>query len=245
MSRGPFNLLIDLLAAASLLVMVATGYVLRFPLPPATNRTHELCGLSRHEWGTIHSWASLVLLLVLVIHVVLHWDWIVTMIRHRFTCLQGGGANGGHYAGRVTLAVLFTLAGLFALATHLGVREREVPLHPLNEPPDHATSVTASPRMGKVDFWKEIMPVFQASCIKCHGPTRQTSGFRADLREDFFSSRNGAPLVVPGDVAGSRLLNIISGKQPSMKAAAAHQLPAGDILLLKTWVESGADWPAR
>jgi mono/diheme cytochrome c family protein len=245
MSRGPFNLLIDMLAAASLLTMVATGYVLRFPLPPATNRTHVLWGLSRHEWGTIHSWASLVLLLILVIHVVLHWDWIVTMIRHRFTCFQGGGADGGKHAGLLTLAVLFTLAGLFALATHLGVRQRAVPLHPLNEPPDHAAFSTASPRKGKVDFWKEVMPVFQASCITCHGPTRQTSGFRADQREDFFSSRNGAPLVVPGDSAGSRLLNILSGKQPAMKAAAAHRLPPDEILLLKTWIDSGADWPAR
>jgi len=243
MSRGPLNLLIDMLAAACLLTMLATGYVLRFPLPPATNRTHELWGLSRHEWGSIHAWASLGLLLVLAIHLVLHWDWIVTMIRHRFTCFQGG-ATGGRHAGLVTLAVLTTLAGLFALATHLGVRERDVPLHPLNEPPDPAAFSTAHPRKRKVDFWKEIMPVFQASCLKCHGPTRQTSGFRADQREDFFSSRNGAPLVVPGDAAASRLLDIISGRQPGMKAAAAHQLAPVEIQLLKTWIESGADWPA-
>ena len=68
MSRGPLNLLIDMLAGACLLTTVATGYVLRFPLPPGTNRTHELWGLSRHEWGAIHSWASLGLLLVLIIH---------------------------------------------------------------------------------------------------------------------------------------------------------------------------------
>ncbi len=241
-------MLIDMLAAACLLTMVATGYVLRFPLPPSTNRTHELWGLSRHEWGTIHSWASLGLLLVLIIHLVLHWDWIVAMIRHRFACFQGGGANAGRHAGLVTMAVLVALAGLFALATHLGVRERDVPLHPLNELPGRPSAAAIAPkppRMSTVDFWKEIMPVFQASCIKCHGPARQTSNFRADQREDFFSSRNGAPLVVPGDAATSRLLNIISGKQPGMKAAESHQLPPDEILLLKTWIESGAAWPTR
>jgi hypothetical protein len=50
---------------------------------------------------------------------------------------------------------------------------------------------------------------------------------------------------VPGDAAGSRLLNIVSGKQPGMKAAAAHQLQPDEIQLLKTWIESGADWPTR
>ena len=86
-------MIIDTLAAACLLAIVTTGYVLRFPLPPARNHTHELWGLSRYEWGAIHSWGSLGLLLVLIIHLVLHWDWIVSMIRHRFACFQGGGAD--------------------------------------------------------------------------------------------------------------------------------------------------------
>jgi hypothetical protein len=245
MSRGPLNLLIDMLAGACLLTMVATGYVLRFPLPPARNHTHELWGLSRYDWGTIHSWASLGLLLVLIIHLVLHWDWIVSMIRHRFACFQGGGADSGQHAGLLTMSVLVALATLFALATHFGVREREMPLHPLNDLPGRAAFTTDASRMSTVDFWKEIMPVFQASCIKCHGPTRQTSGFRADQRENFFSPRSGAPLVVPGDAAGSRFLDIVSGKQPGMKAAAAHQLPPDKIQLLMTWIESGADWPTR
>ncbi|MBE7497967.1 MAG: DUF4405 domain-containing protein [Verrucomicrobiaceae bacterium] len=244
MSRGPLNLLIDMLAAACLLTMVATGYVLQFPLPPGTNRTHVLWGLSRHEWGAIHSWASLGLLVVLVIHLVLHWDWLITMFRHRFTWMQGGDAGRGRQAGFMTVAALITLAVLFALATHLSVRERIVPLHPLDEPSsDGFTATKEQPRASQVDFWKEVMPLFEASCTMCHGPLRQTSGFRADHREDFFSPRNGGALVVPGDVTASRLLNIISGQQPAMNAAAAHHLPPEDILLLKKWIESGAAWP--
>jgi hypothetical protein len=245
MSRGPLNLLIDTLAAACLLTMMGTGYVLRFPLPPARNHTHELWGLSRYEWGAIHSWASLGLLLVLIIHLVLHWDWIVAMIRHRFACFQGGGENGGRHAGLAAIAVLIALAASFALATHFSVRERAVSLHPLKELPGRASFTTDASHMSQVDFWEEIMPVFQASCIECHGPTKQTSGFRTDQRENFFSPRGGAPLVMPGEAAGSRLLNIVSGKQPGMKAAAAHQLTPDEIQLLTTWIESGADWPTR
>jgi hypothetical protein len=42
MNRGRLNLFFDLVAAFYLGVMLATGYILRFPLPPTTNRTHEL-----------------------------------------------------------------------------------------------------------------------------------------------------------------------------------------------------------
>jgi hypothetical protein len=78
--------LIDTLAAAGLLTMVTTGYVLRFTLPPARNHTHELWGLSRYDWGGIHSWASLGLLLVLIIHLVLHW------VKFRRDCVTQGRA---------------------------------------------------------------------------------------------------------------------------------------------------------
>ena len=246
MSRGPLNLLIDTLAAALLLTMAATGYVLRFPLRPGTNRTHVLWGLSRHEWGELHAWASLGLLVVLAIHLVLHWDWVVTMIRRRFASIQSGGARSGRRAGLMTVAAIFLLAALFARAAHRSVRERAVPLHPLDEPSSDGAAATAEePRVSEVDFWRDIMPVFEESCIKCHGPTRQASGFRADQRGEFFLPRDGAALVVPGDVAASRLLKIVSGQLPAMQAAAVHRLPPEEILLLTKWVESGAHWPAK
>ena len=88
MKRTPPNLLVDLLAALGLLCIVLTGYILRFPLPPTTNRTHELWGLSQHDWGMIHSWAGLALLAVLFAHRVLHREWIFINIRRRFTSAQ-------------------------------------------------------------------------------------------------------------------------------------------------------------
>ena len=36
-----------------------------------------------------------------------------------------------------------------------------------------------------VDFSKEIKPIFEASCIKCHGRGRDKGGLRIDTRETF------------------------------------------------------------
>ena len=83
MNRTLLNLLIDLTAASLFLAMIVTGYILRFPLPPGTNKTVTLWSLTRHEWGTIHSWISLALLSAILVHVVLHWQWIVSVLGKR------------------------------------------------------------------------------------------------------------------------------------------------------------------
>lgn len=252
MRRGLLNLSIDLLAAICLLVVLATGYVLRFPLPPATNRTHELWGFSRHEWGLIHSWASVGLLLVLAIHVVLHWEWIFSMFRRRFVGEHAHPRSRSARAGFISATILIVVVGSFAASTHLGVREREVPLHPLNEPaatlgsdvvksePSPAATTPEAEQHG-VDFVRDVATLFQTSCVPCHGPGKQLAGFRADRLNDFFSSRNGRPLVVPGDPDGSRLLDIVSGKMEGMKSVAAHVLSPGEIAVLRAWIETGAN----
>jgi hypothetical protein len=236
MNRGLLNLVIDLLAACSLLIVLATGYVLQFPLPPMTNPIHELWGMARHEWGSIHSWASIGLVLVLAFHVVLHWTWIESMIRRYFSSKHPTAQSQPTHTGFITAIVLLVVAGSFAAATHLGVRERGIPLHPLVE----ATTPSSTVGSQSVDFLTEVAPLLQASCVTCHGPRKQIAGFRADRREDFFSARNGGPLVVPGDPNASRLLDIVSGKIKDMKSFEAHLLAPDEIALLRQWIETGA-----
>ncbi|MEO7934542.1 MAG: DUF4405 domain-containing protein [Chthoniobacterales bacterium] len=250
MKRGLLNLLIDLLAAIALLVMIATGYILRFPLPPTTNRTHELWGLSRHEWGTVHSWASIGLLGVLLLHVILHWEWILTTIRRRFASTNKAVSRQRFLAGIITLAVLVMAGGLFAWLTRLGVRELDTPLHPLRGRTDVMTLPavilpTNLTVVRTVDFQRDVLPVFEASCIGCHGPKKKRANFRADRRENFFATANGTPLIVPGDAAKSRLIAIVSGEVKDMKSAEDHLLPPSEIELLKTWINAGADWPSK
>ncbi|MEX1118988.1 MAG: DUF4405 domain-containing protein, partial [Terrimicrobiaceae bacterium] len=244
MKRTPLNLLIDLLAALGVLGMLLTGYILRFPLPPTTNRTHDLWGLSRHEWGTIHSWASLGLLAVLFVHLVLHWDWIYSTIRHRFT----SAASPPHQrlrAGLLTMGAFLVLMGAFAWSTQACVRELKTPRHPLRESPTASAPVPVVSPPQAIDFWREVMPIFQTSCVGCHGPKKQRAGFRADQRQDFFKPGDEEPLIVPGDAEKSRLIAIVSGEVTDMKDADAHRLLPEEIRVLKAWINSGADWPPK
>lgn len=57
--------------------MAGTGLLLALRLPPGSRGGQGLlaAGLSRHEWGDIHTWLSYALLALLVVHLIHHWRW--------------------------------------------------------------------------------------------------------------------------------------------------------------------------
>jgi hypothetical protein len=65
-----------------------------------------LWGLTRHEWGNIHFWTAIGLMGALSLHLVLHWRWIVCMVKGKPR--EGSGI-------RVALGIL-GLVSLLALA---------------------------------------------------------------------------------------------------------------------------------
>lgn len=75
------NFIIDIASLVAMTLIAATGLLIRYTLPPGQGHGRTVLGLTRHEWGGIHFWIAVLLLALLVIHLVLHWKWIVTMIR--------------------------------------------------------------------------------------------------------------------------------------------------------------------
>src|ERR1700704_2614720 len=60
-----------------------------------------------------------------------------------------------------------------------------------------------SPANHAVDFAKEIKPIFEASCIKCHGRGRDKGGLRLDTRGSFLKGGDSGPAVLSGNSAQS------------------------------------------
>jgi hypothetical protein len=68
------NYCMDTLLFAVIASQAFTGILLhRFP-PELTDTT--ILGLTRYTWGTLHWLASLLFILVVIIHLVLHWSWV-------------------------------------------------------------------------------------------------------------------------------------------------------------------------
>ena len=62
----------------------------------------------------------------------------------------------------------------------------------------------AAEEPAKVDFARDVQPLFRAHCTGCHGPKQQKNGFRLDRRRDAF--RGGvANQIAPGNSEASHL----------------------------------------
>jgi hypothetical protein len=77
--------------------MAGTGLLLAFRLPPGSRGGRGLTalGMSRHEWGDIHTWLSYGFLALVLIHMALHWRWFwqIAARRRSWPLLAGVGAG--------------------------------------------------------------------------------------------------------------------------------------------------------
>lgn len=95
----------------------------------------------------------------------------------------------------------------------------------------------------KVDFAKEVLPVLQQNCIKCHGPEKQKGKLRLDTKEAAFKKEG---IVTAGNADKSdlyRRLTLPKGHDDAMPPE-GDPLSKAQIDLIKSWINEGADWPA-
>jgi mono/diheme cytochrome c family protein len=99
----------------------------------------------------------------------------------------------------------------------------------------------------KVDFEKQIQPIFEANCIKCHGPAQQKSGLRVDRRAVMLKGGDyGVAAITPGDPKKSYLLDLIKDSDPATRMPPkSDPLTAEQISLLEQWIAEGAVWPGQ
>jgi hypothetical protein len=93
MKRPVLNFVIDTAAFAGFILLATTGVLMRYILPPGSGGARLIWGMDRHEWGAIHFWISLTLLAILALHLVLHWQWIITTVTGRTR--EGSGLRAG------------------------------------------------------------------------------------------------------------------------------------------------------
>ena len=96
-----------------------------------------------------------------------------------------------------------------------------------------------------VDFAKDIRPILANSCYGCHGPEKQKSSFRLDLKSAALKGgENYAPAIKPGQSAESPLIHLVAGLVPEQKMPAkGDPLTSEQVGLLRAWIDQGAVWP--
>jgi hypothetical protein len=113
----------------------------------------------------------------------------------------------------------------------------------------------------KVDFKKDIQPIFQQSCAKCHHVDpdhpehKPKSGFRVDDKAAFFKGGESGKDVIPGKAQDSTLYHLLQGPYTppgndeiegmplKHKGHPFKPLSKDKIELIKAWINQGAVWP--
>lgn len=97
----------------------------------------------------------------------------------------------------------------------------------------------------QIDFVRDVRPIFDKHCINCHGPTKQRSGFRLDVKSEAIKGGNTyQPAIIPGKAAVSPLIHLVTGKNKDMvMPPKGDRLTEKEIKALTTWIDAGAVWP--
>ncbi len=88
-----------------------------------------------------------------------------------------------------------------------------------------------------------IAPVLENKCVRCHGAEKSKAGLRLDSFAGLQAGSDDGPVLKPGDVAQSVLLQRLllpADSDDHMPPSGKPQLTAGEIALLKWWVKAGA-----
>jgi ankyrin repeat protein len=94
----------------------------------------------------------------------------------------------------------------------------------------------------KMDFARDVQPIFRQNCVGCHGPAKQNNGLRLDRRSSVL--KLGARRVVPGSLENSLLYRRLLGPSDfGIQMPPTGPLRAEQIRTIKVWVEQGAEWP--
>lgn len=100
----------------------------------------------------------------------------------------------------------------------------------------------------RVSFNRDIRPILADSCLQCHGPDdrQRKAGLRLDDKTSALKpAESGQPAIVPGNVAGSELVNRILTADDSLRmppAGSGKSITANQIELLKQWISEGAEY---
>src|SRR5260370_18334134 len=89
----------------------------------------------------------------------------------------------------------------------------------------------------KVDFVRDVQPIFRQNCYGCHGPRQQNNNFRLDRRRD--AMRGGTiPVIGSGSSESSHLYLRLVGKDtlPGQTMPPTGSLTPPHIATVNAWI---------
>src|SRR5262245_19813862 len=97
----------------------------------------------------------------------------------------------------------------------------------------------------RVEFARDVRPILERSCWKCHGPDKQKGGVRFDRRQGAIAAGDsGKTAVRPRRAAESELIRRVeAGNADERMPPGGETRRRGQVKVLRAWSDNGRDWP--
>src|ERR1700741_3112318 len=103
------------------------------------------------------------------------------------------------------------------------------------------------PAAQTIDFSRDIQPIFEKTCFRCHGPEKPKSRFRLDNRDSAIKGGEKGVDIIPGQSGKSPLIHFVARLVEDTKMppeGKGDPLTKEQIGLLRAWIDQGANYPA-
>ncbi len=96
----------------------------------------------------------------------------------------------------------------------------------------------------EISFNRDVRPILNKSCLRCHGGVKANGGFSMLFEEDAFGkTKSGLTAIIPGDHKNSELYKRLVHESPEMRMPfEAEPLSQDKIDILANWIDQGAKW---
>jgi len=101
------------------------------------------------------------------------------------------------------------------------------------------------PAAKKIDFLRDIKPILEENCLRCHGPERPKSNFRLTNRASALKGGDNGVDILPGKSAKSPLIRYVARLDPEIQMPPEGKgapLTSNQVSLLRAWIDQGFLW---
>src|SRR5687767_15018643 len=90
----------------------------------------------------------------------------------------------------------------------------------------------------RVDFVKDVQPIFANSCYGCHGAEKHKSGYRLDVKSIALKGGDIGGAIVPGNSAASALIHYVAAvDDDTSMPPKGERLSPDQIGILRAWID--------
>ena len=152
--------------------------------------------------------------------------------------------NGGHWdrLGPWIIDVGDGTIELTAEGGHANLSGIEIWRGKLNEKDNPLLHPAPPARATPPSLEDKVAQLLARNCLECHNPSDHKGGLDLTRREKAIAGGDNGPALVPGDVAGSLLVERVTADE--MPPKGRTKLSGAERELLRQWIQKGARWAA-